>query len=154
MHKASHSCKNTEKGQLSLRFFPLPPLKQWTWQCCFFLMSSLYWKITELEGCIVDLIFFVRLTSKLHGVFYAFLSPNWRFSEPLTVRSSLLHVATEPTEPLLSCYLLIAWVRDVSIMHFFAVRCWRGCLPQPSVEVLLIRRNVQRHAFLALYHWT
>ena len=75
-------------------------------------MSSLYWKTTELEVCIVDLIFFVRLTSKLHGVFYAFLSQNWRVPEPLTVRSSLLHMPTEPTEPLLSCYLLIAWVRE------------------------------------------
>lgn len=92
----------------------------------------------------MDLIFFVRLTSKLHGVFYAFLSLNWRVPEPLPVRLSLLHMATGPTEPLLSCYLLIAWVKDVSITYFFAVRCWRSCLPQPSVEVLLIRRNAQR----------
>ena len=113
-------------------------------------MSSLYWKVTELKVCSMDLIFFVRLTSKLRGVFYAFLSPNWRVPEPLPVRSSLLHMATGPTAPLFSCHLLTAWVKHVPIVHFFAVRCWTGCLPQPSVEVLLIRRN----AFLALYHWT
>lgn len=88
-------------------------------------MSSLYWKVTELKVCIMDLIFFVRLTSKLHGVFYAFLSPNWRVPEPLLVRSSLLHMATGPTEPLFSCHLLIAWVKHVPIVHFFAVRCGR-----------------------------
>ena len=62
-------------------------------------MSSPYWKISELEVCIMDLIFFVRLTSKLHGVFYAFLTLNWRVPEPLPVRLSLLHMATGPTEP-------------------------------------------------------
>ena len=116
-------------------------------------MSSLYWKTTELEVCIVDLIFFVRLTSKLHGVFYAFLSQNWRVPEPLTVRSSLLHMPTETTEPLLSCYLLIAWVRECpscTSLQWDAGGVvslnllWKSCSSEEMCR---------ETSFLALHHW-
>lgn len=96
MHKASCSCKNTEKGQLFLCFFPSSSIKIMDLIVLFLLNEFTYWKISELEVCIRGFNLLCKTNIQVAWSLLCFFITELEVLEPLPVRLSLCHGLQDP----------------------------------------------------------